>query len=657
MACQVNGNFPKKAGPIAPSRGTLASGLCQARLGLCCLLAAVLLAAAGCRTPISADCRGYQAAYRAVGRSALDSSRLSIGTMEVLHRCGVEQKVSKAPAEVLNALHVRAMKDGRRDLLCALAELSYWHADRLRRSSPEKDAPSCDYHLASAIYAWLFLFGDGPDASPNVMDPRYRLACELYNRALAQGLRRPGVEPDELHLAAGERALPPGRVRLTLNLDRLGWKPGAADRVLPADQFVIRGLSTRHRMAGLGAALILVRNEVDLRRFPQHAPATAILRVNGDLQSWGEGQLTASVELYSGYQDSTVRVGEAMFPLENDPTAALAYSLNEQRVWKLGKHQFFSSVERVETGIYPDEPYERGRVPVVFVHGTFSSPVGWAEMWNSLKADPLLRSRFQFWCFIYNSGRPVSDSACRLSEALQARVAELDPQGKDPALRHIVVIGHSQGGLLAKLAATDTGDALWRTVTTNDLEQLKCSPEVKGILRRNFFFTRLPCVDRVVFIATPHRGSYLAGRLVRRVARWFVSLPKTVIATPAHWLSLRKELGLPANARAVVPSSLDGMSPKDPWLLALADLPTAPEVRAHSIIAIKGNEQPPEGADGVVSYRSAHINYVESEKVIRAGHSCQNEPAASEEARRILLLHLEEMRATAGIHAATEPGN
>lgn len=657
MACQVNVNFPKRAEPHAPSRGMLASGVCQARLGLCVLSAAVLLGAAGCRTPVGVDGRTYQAAYRAVERKALNSSSLSIGTMEVLHRCGVGREASKAPAEVLNALHGRALKDGRRDLLCALAELSYWHADSLRRSSPEKDAPSCDYHLASAIYAWLFLFGDGPDARPNAMEPRYRLACDLYNRALAQGLRKPGVEPDELRLAEGDRALPQGRVRLTLNLDRLGWKPGTADRVLPADQFVIRGLSTHHRRAGLGAALILVRNEVDRRRFPQHAPATAILRVNGDLQSWGERQLTASIELYSGYEESPVRVGEALFPMESDSTAALAYLLNEQRVWKLGKNQFLSSVERVETGIYPGEPYEPGRVPVVFVHGTFSSPVGWAEMWNSLKADPALRGRFQFWGFIYNSGRPLSDSARRLREALQARVAELDPQGKDPALRHIVVIGHSQGGLLAKLAATDTGDALWRTVTTKDIEELKCSPEVKGILRRNFFFTRLPCVDRVVFIATPHRGSYLAGRMVRGVARWFVSLPKTVIATPANWLSLRKELGLPPNARAVVPSSLDGMSPKDPWLLALAELPTAPEVRAHSIIAIKGNEQPPEGADGVVSYRSAHINYVESEKVIRAGHSCQNEPATSEEVRRILLLHLEQMRTTAGVHAATEPGN
>jgi len=47
-----------------------------------------------------------------------------------------------------------------------------------------------------------------------------------------------------------------------------------------------------------------------------------------------------------------------------------------------------------------------------------------------------------------------------------------------------------------------------------------------------------------------------------------------------------------------------------------------------------------EGDDGVVEYKSAHIDGVESELIVRSGHSTQATPATIEEVRRILLLHL-----------------
>jgi hypothetical protein len=89
-----------------------------------------------------------------------------------------------------------------------------------------------------------------------------------------------------------------------------------------------------------------------------------------------------------------------------------------------------------------------------------------------------------------------------------------------------------------------------------------------------------------------------------------------------------------------VPTSIDDMSPRNPTLLALADTPLAPGVKGHSIIAIDGEETPPEGDDGVVDYASAHLEGLESEFVLQAGHSCQGHPLVIEEVRRILLNHL-----------------
>jgi hypothetical protein len=76
------------------------------------------------------------------------------------------------------------------------------------------------------------------------------------------------------------------------------------------------------------------------------------------------------------------------------------------------------------------------------------------------------------------------------------------------------------------------------------------------------------------------------------------------------------------------------------YLLALAEIPTAPGVTSHSIIAVQGDGDYRQGKDGLVAYSSAHIDYAASEIIVRSFHSCQDKPPAIEEVRRILLEHL-----------------
>ena len=52
-------------------------------------------------------------------------------------------------------------------------------------------------------------------------------------------------------------------------------------------------------------------------------------------------------------------------------------------------------------------------------------------------------------------------------------------------------------------------------------------------------------------------------------------------------------------------------------------------IPAHSIIAVKGDGPKEEGDDGVVAYRSAHIDEAVSEGVVRWDHSCQGHPRPS----------------------------
>ena len=101
------------------------------------------------------------------------------------------------------------------------------------------------------------------------------------------------------------------------------------------------------------------------------------------------------------------------------------------------------------------------------------------------------------------------------------------------------------------------------------------------------------------------------------------------------------------------------MSPSNPLLQTLATMPVAPGVKAHSIIAIDGDDEPPKGDDGVVEYKSAHQEGVESEYIVRSGHSCQGHPLTIEEVRRILLEHLKSISPvpSAAATSAVTPDN
>jgi hypothetical protein len=91
-----------------------------------------------------------------------------------------------------------------------------------------------------------------------------------------------------------------------------------------------------------------------------------------------------------------------------------------------------------------------------------------------------------------------------------------------------------------------------------------------------------------------------------------------------------------------LPTSLDNMNPSSDFIQALASLPIADGIAANSIIAVDGDGPLEQSSDGVVRYASAHIEGVESEKVVRSNHSAQGNPATIEEIRRILLVHLQE---------------
>ena len=143
-------------------------------------------------------------------------------------------------------------------------------------------------------------------------------------------------------------------------------------------------------------------------------------------------------------------------------------------------------------------------------------------------------------------------------------------------------------------------------------------------------------MTRVIFIATPHRGSYVAGHSLAHLIGRFVTLPLRVTRLAAETLTVNRD-ALRLDMAKVRLGSVYGMTPGSPFSKTVSSIPVAPSVTAHSIIAVHGDGPVESGDDGVVEYTSAHIDEAASELVIRSDHSVQSNPRAVAEVRRILL--------------------
>lgn len=612
-------------------------------VGMTALALWVCLTLAACGTPVHVSRVSAETVGHELTAYALSVGEPSGFTRIIMSRHNLLDEYEHSPETALARLHQAYIgSDGTRHEAFALAELSFLHA---------KDTGKRAYYLASALYAYAFLFPDDEAEIPSAFDRRFRQACDLYNRALTEGLKsEDGVEV-EVH--GGSYELPFGRLEVEFREEQLHWAGRLLEHFVPAAELQVEGIRNRYRIPGIGAPLAaapkpLMEQQGFLVAPLLKVPATAVLWANQLKPQLAQGTVQTSLDLYVTLDSTFVRIGERQVPLELDITSSLAYTLAESPAWERELKGFFMGerafqVAKAQLGGL--EPYRPGRFPVVFVHGTASSPGRWADMVNDLINSPRIRNRFQFWFFTYNTGNPMVYSSMLFRNELEKAIALIDPEHRDPALQQMVVIGHSQGGLLTKMAAVDTGDRLWNVFSRKPLDKMDLADEEKALFRQAFFIDPVPSVRRVVFIATPHRGSFQALTRIGEFLARLVHLPGTLATAMADIATKEKEALKPNTDKFSLGSGLGsgfGMRPDNPLMIELANIPVAKGVGAHSIIAVEGTGLAEEGDDGVVKYTSAHLDGVESEKVVNSSHSTQSNPETIEEVRRILLLHAAE---------------
>jgi pimeloyl-ACP methyl ester carboxylesterase len=603
-------------------------------------LAALGLALVACAGPVGTIRADPTVVQRDLARSAITTGEPSWATRNVLFERGLFDAFEQRPEEVLATLHqAMVAAHGDPDLLFALAELSFLHG---------KATQSREHQFAAAVYAYALLFPEGVGAAPGRFDPRLRYAAVFYNWTVTSAFR--SEDGTEVVPRGGSFPLPFGHIDVAFDPASLRAGDRELYQFVPVAELAVHGLSMRYRWPGLGAPLSALSRPVDPGQPGQdlvgprvQVPLTALLRIPHARRTLVEGgPLAGTLELHLSWAGETVDISGEPVPLENEPTASLALTFTGipiVRLEMLGLLGRLSGLLSERPPLVSTTPYKPGLIPVVFVHGTGSSIVRWAEMYNRLLADGEIRRRYQFWFFQYDSGNPIAASSLALRDALTSAVARLDPEGKDPALRRMVLVGHSQGGLLVKMQAISSGDRIWAAASRRPLNELVLTDASRDLLRRSLFVEPLPTVSRVVFIATPHRGSFVAGRrFVANLVRRLLSLPFTLTGLAAD-LARNQEAAAAAGG-TVLPSAVDNMSPRHHFIRALQEIPIDPSIKAHSIIAVEGDGPVESGDDGVVQYTSAHIPGVESELVVRSSHSTQGMPVTIEEVRRILRLHV-----------------
>jgi hypothetical protein len=285
------------------------------------------------------------------------------------------------------------------------------------------------------------------------------------------------------------------------------------------------------------------------------------------------------------------------------------------------------------------EPYQRGKIPVVLVHGLASSPLTWSHLQNDLRAQPCVLDRYQVWTFRYDTGSPFLTTAAELRRQLAELRSVYDPCGTDPSMARIVLVGHSLGGLVSKLQVTSSGDELWRSAANQPLNTIRTDPDTYARLAQSFYFTPSPDVNRVIYIATPHQGSVYATRCVGKVS-------SALVKEPPQWITRHAQLtrdnpnAFGKEMSQGVPTSVDLLDPESCILQATNRLPYRPGVTLHSIIGDDRWTCSEGRTDGVVSVSSAQLGGVQSELFVDASHTgLQLKNETSAEVIRILMLH------------------
>lgn len=438
------------------------------------------------------------------------------------------------------------------------------------------------------------------------------------------------------------------------------WQPSDFRRLIPVGKYKTNGLRTLYRREGVGVPLVVTGCPSPRGSFVSRRPTfAATLRMNvGSCDVSADEHTEGSspgcrLDLYDPLRVVQTLVQGQRRSIAKDLSAPLAYRLRDDPQTILESFVNPGS-GAAATELRAIEPYQPGKIPVVFVHGLLSNPYTWVEMINELQAYPGFVEHFQIWVIEYPTGQPFLTSAAECRAQLRAARHAFDPTRADAQLSNMILVGHSMGGLISKLQVTSSGDRLWRSIANRPFDQVAIPSTVRQKLIDAFFFEPSPDVSRVVFMGTPHRGSAFANLTIGRIGSALVEEPEELVQ--AHQDLMRSNPGVfSQEVSRRIPTSIDLLEPNSELLNAIARLPAKCDVTMHSVIGNSCCTLFRGKSDGVVPVTSARDPRTISERYIKTIHTrLTRNPESVQELLCILQQHLQQSRSTS-IDSAVSP--
>ena len=405
------------------------------------------------------------------------------------------------------------------------------------------------------------------------------------------------------------------------------WAPNYFTTFVPADQIKEKLIKKENTHEGVGGALVGVRRVNPPEKFAPPRGITAPVTATLDFHA-----KNATLALRRPAKQPSATVQGKVRPLAANFSAPISYyppPANLMFAGLLGG--FKASNYPAPTGLYFLQPYDPERIPLVFVHGLFSTPFDWAKTINGLQADPEIRKHYQFWIFAYPTGNPILYSALRLRQEL-AKADRLYPNHKP-----YVVVGHSMGGMLTHDQVVTVNRPMWEKALGQVADNIFKDNSSDSLIVRSTTFHANPRIKRVVFICTPHRGSDLASNGIGKIGISLITLPARLTTVMLDTLTSADLVQLTGSSKRL-PNSIIGLKPTNPALPVINSVSIG--VPYHSIIGDRGRGDCPNCSDGVVAYWSSHLNGAQSECIVPGPHGSCELPQTIAELDRILRLHL-----------------
>ncbi|APD13464.1 hypothetical protein RO07_20620 [Pandoraea pulmonicola] len=633
----------------------------------------------------------------------LSTNRLSTATDETIRVAGLDETICVKPSlDCIDALgRAKEIDIDRR--LAAMAEMAMQLAIAQTPAGDRQwNDAQFDLWLRAARYSYAYLFyGDRPSSERAFEDRQtqvrdyYNYAVQTFSVALFRRVQATGSDK----IAGWTLPVDASSVRFADNRTR-------PREVLPASTLSFAGLRSPYRRDGFGAELVAVLDEKsaadaladarctptprgdasagsgdgdnstptrtdgstrslresrasrDFRRAtdPNAGPMfsempspslTLLLRFDGNTRDEILTTHVATLVVYDPYRQSSVELHGQTVPLTGNFTAGYGLWLARSGFAEQSLRTLFGRDRGIDRPhIYLMQPFDPGRRVILMLHGLASSPEAWVNLANEIQGDATLREHFQIWQVYYPTNGPILVNAMAIRNAFEATLKHFDPDGLSAASHDAVVVGHSMGGVIARLMVSRADDELWNAFQEDyDIDEDRLA-RARGRLDPLFRFKPVPQFERAIFIAAPHRGTPFARN---RLGRWIsnlIKLPVTLLAgldDALHFATGAEDAPSEGKTR-YVPNSVDQLRDDDPYVVAAAGLKISPSVQYHSIIARRDAKGPlNESSDGVVPYLSAHLAGAQSERVIVSGHSVQETPQAILEIRRILHEDVDEL--------------